>query len=227
MKAQDHWEKVYREEDPTTGVSWYQAEPAMSLQFILAAGVEPNQPVIDVGGGASLLVDRLLAAGFGDLTVLDISGAALEHAQKRLGARASAITWTQSDVTVFKPARSYALWHDRAVFHFLTGSAERAQYLSVLRGALPPGGHLILGTFAEDGPVRCSGLPVMRYDARAICAELGSEFALIEQQRERHFTPWKTEQKFNWFRFQRRSPASNSTTFPRVNQPADKPAPAR
>ncbi len=214
MKTQDHWEKVYREEDPTTGVSWYQARPAMSLQLILATGILPNQPVIDVGGGASLLVDRLLEAGFEHLSVLDISSAALEHAQKRLGPRAGAITWIHTDITLFKPARTYSLWHDRAVFHFLTSSSERSEYLRVLRSALPPGGQLILGTFAEDGPVRCSGLSVMRYDARAICAELGSEFTLLEQQRESHFTPWKTEQKFNWFRFQRQPVASGSTTFP-------------
>ncbi len=201
MNAQDYWEKVYRESDPRTDVSWYQANPKKSLELISETGISKEAPILDAGGGASLLVDSLLDAGFKSISVLDISDAALQHARRRLGLRAQAVQWFHTDVTEFHPPQAYALWHDRAVFHFLVRSEDRANYVQVLRGALLPDAHVILGTFAEDGPTRCSGLPVARYSSELIAAELGPGFSLLHQQREVHLTPWGKEQKFNWFRF--------------------------
>ncbi|HEY5911538.1 MAG TPA: class I SAM-dependent methyltransferase [Verrucomicrobiae bacterium] len=204
MNAKQHWEKVYQEKDPVTDVSWFQAHPANSLELISATGIAKNEPLIDVGGGASVLVDRLLEAAFEYVTVLDISGAAIRHAQDRLGSRAKGVTWLEADATRFEPPHQFHLWHDRAVFHFLTKAVDRRGYVRALKTAVPPGGHVILATFAPDGPVRCSGLPVVRYDAETIGAELGPEFRLLEERRESHFTPWNTEQRFRWFRFLRK-----------------------
>jgi ubiquinone/menaquinone biosynthesis C-methylase UbiE len=184
-------------------VSWFQARPAISLKLIQACGVAKEQPVIDVGGGASVLVDFLLDAGFQRLAVLDISGAALDQAQRRLGARASAVEWFEADVTEFKPPHRFALWHDRAAFHFLTDKTDRRKYVDTLTRTLLPDGHIIIATFAIDGPLRCSGLDVVRYDARSICAELGASFRSLEQTDETHVTPWSTEQKFSYFRMAR------------------------
>lgn len=214
MNANAHWDRVYQEKDPTTDVSWYQARPAISLEMIQATGLVNQQAVIDVGGGASCLVDCLLEAGFRDVSVLDVSRAALKHAQARLGVRAGSVTWLEANIAQFQPPRSFDLWHDRAVFHFLTSPEARHGYAEALRKGLPPGGHLIVATFAKDGPVQCSGLPVMRYDANLVCAELGSEFELLECRAESHITPWKTEQRFNWFRFQRKQ--SHSAKPPRA-----------
>lgn len=201
MNAKAHWEKVYREKDPATDVSWFQAKPAISLKLIEAAGIAKDQPVIDIGGGASSLADCLLDAGYRDLTVLDISGAALEHAQSRLGTRARAVTWLEADVTTFEPPRRFQLWHDRAVFHFLTDLDARGKYLARLKRAVAPGGWAIFATFAIDGPTRCSGLPVARYDTGLLQSALGPEFKLIEQLGETHVTPWNSEQRFAWFAF--------------------------
>jgi ubiquinone/menaquinone biosynthesis C-methylase UbiE len=201
MNTQDYWEKVYRESNPTTDVSWYQAHPTKSLELISLAGLPQGAPLIDVGGGASLLVDCLLKTGFKNISVLDISESALQYARNRLGSQAPAVQWLHANVTQFEPKQRYALWHDRAVFHFLTGADDRANYVQGLRRALLPEGHLILGTFAEDGPARCSGLPVVRYGVKSITAELGSEFSLVDQQNETHVTPWATEQRFCWFYF--------------------------
>lgn len=208
MNPQNYWEKVYREKDPTTDVSWYQAHPTKSLELVLATGVQLEAALLDVGGGASALVDCLLDAGFQNISVLDISNAALGYARERLGKRAGLVKWLQADVTEFASPHPYALWHDRAVFHFLTQEQDRRKYVQTLLRALLPGGHLILGTFAKDGPVRCSGLPVVRHDSSSISTELGSEFCLLDDQRESHSTPWNTEQRFNWFRFQRKPVAA-------------------
>lgn len=161
--------------------------------------------VIDVGGGASVLVDFLLDAGFSKLAVLDISAAALEHARRRLGKRADSVEWLEADVTTFQPARQFGLWHDRAVFHFLTDEVDRQKYVQALKRTLTLGGQVVIATFALDGPPKCSGLEVARYDAASICAELGAEFRLVEQASETHTTPWETEQKFGYFRFARKN----------------------
>jgi ubiquinone/menaquinone biosynthesis C-methylase UbiE len=204
MNRKEHWEQVYQTKAPDD-VSWFQTRPAISLKLIEASGVGKDAGVIDVGGGASVLVDFLLDAGFSKLAVLDISAAALEHARRRLGKRADSEEWLEADVTTFQPARQYGLWHDRAVFHFLTDQADRQKYVQTLKRTLTPGGHVIIATFAIDGPPKCSGLEVARYDAASICAELGTEFHLVEQASEIHTTPWQTEQKFGYFRFARKN----------------------
>ncbi|HET7649083.1 MAG TPA: class I SAM-dependent methyltransferase [Gammaproteobacteria bacterium] len=199
---QEHWNQVYRTK-ATDNVSWYQTRPETSLSLIAACGLPADAAVIDVGGGASVLADCLLDAGFTSLAVLDISGVALAHARTRLGDRARGIEWLESDVTAFKPARHYALWHDRAVFHFLTTADDRRRYLDTLCQCLEPEGHVIIATFATDGPEKCSGLDVRRYDEAMMQREFGTGFRLIETRRETHLTPWQSEQRFIYFRFQR------------------------
>jgi SAM-dependent methyltransferase len=198
----EHWENTYRSKLPDR-VSWYQAEPLLSLAMIRNAGVSPSEPLIDVGGGASVLVDRLLAAGHTDLTVLDISSSALAASRQRLGAAAERVAWVCADVLNFQPGREYALWHDRALFHFLTAAEDRARYRDSLRRGLRKGGQLVLAAFAVGGPLRCSGLDIVQYDADKLSAELGPEFTLAEQAHETHRTPAGGEQLFAWFRYQR------------------------
>ena len=203
MNRAEHWNQVYQCNSPDD-VSWFQTRPAASSKLIEGCGVGKANGIIDVGGGASMLVDFLLDAGYTQLAVLDISVAALDHAKGRLGARADAVDWIAADVTTFVPTRQFGLWHDRAVFHFLTEKADRQKYVETMKRTLAPEGHTIIATFATDGPEKCSGLAVSRYDGPAICAELGAEFQLLEQVNETHVTPWKTEQQFSYFRFARR-----------------------
>ncbi len=203
MNRREHWDRVYRTRTPES-VSWYQRRPDVSLALIAASGIEKNAGLIDVGGGASALVDHLLDLGYSNLAVLDVSGAALGASRLRLGARAAVIEWFEADATTFEPPHRFALWHDRAAFHFLTSAADRSGYVATLRKTLKPGGTVIIATFAPDGPPKCSGLDVVRYDERSIAAELGVEFELREVRRETHVTPGKTEQQFSYFRFERR-----------------------
>ncbi|QEP45171.1 class I SAM-dependent methyltransferase [Ectothiorhodospiraceae bacterium BW-2] len=180
--------------------------PEYSLNLIHNTGIKQTQPLIDVGGGASYLVDKLLAAGYQDISVLDIAAAALAHAKARLTpAQTQQVTWLESDITAFTPPKRYQLWHDRAVFHFLTTAEERKQYLTVLERALQPNGHLIIATFAPDGPEQCSHLPVERYDAEKLTQTLGADFSLLETQREAHQTPSGKVQHFCYFRLQKQS----------------------
>lgn len=204
MNPQDHWNQVYQTKTPED-VSWFQPRPEVSLRLIAATGISKADGVIDVGGGASVLVDFLVTDGFKQLAVLDISAAALEHAKQRLGSRAVEVTWFEADVTQFNPPHRFGLWHDRAVFHFLTNEADRRKYVEALTRTLTPDGHVIIATFAKDGPLKCSGLDVCRYDAASICAELGPRFKLMEQMDETHITPWETQQKFSYFRFNQQS----------------------
>jgi SAM-dependent methyltransferase len=192
-----HWEEVYRTRNPAE-VSWYQADPAVSLRLIEQTGVGRSAPILDVGGGASLLADRLVAAGYQDVTVLDLSSAALAVVQERLGPAVRTIT---ADVTRFEPPRRYALWHDRAALHFLTDPEDQRAYVRSLTRALQPGGHVILAAFALDGPTRCSGLPVERYDAARMVALLGPDFQLCSTETEIHLTPAGASQHFQygWF----------------------------
>ena len=206
MNRKDHWEQVYQTKAPDD-VSWFQTRPAISLKLIESSGVGKDAGVIDVGGGASVLVDFLLDAGFSKLAVLDLSAAALEHARRRLGKRADSVEWLEADVTTFEPPRRFGLWHDRAVFHFLTDKADRQKYVETLKRTLTSNGHVIIATFAIDGPLKCSGLDVARHDAPSISAELGAGFRLVEQVDETHTTPWGTEQKFSYFRFARNAAA--------------------
>jgi SAM-dependent methyltransferase len=190
-----HWTQVYRRAAPHE-VSWFEAVPERSLELILATGVAKDAPILDVGGGASTLVDHLLREGFKDLTVLDLAAPALAAARARLGPAAARVEWIEADATAFRPPRPYALWHDRAVFHFLTDPAERERYLEVLRAALTPGGHAVLATFGPKGPTRCSGLEVERYSADRLCGLLGLGFRLERSLLADHVTPAGVRQQF-------------------------------
>lgn len=201
MPSRDHWENVYSTKS-TDGVSWYQPHAEHSLRLIEAAALPRGAAIIDVGGGASKLVDDLLAQGRYDLTVLDLSTSALAAARARLGAAADAVTWRVADITkAGLPAQAYDLWHDRAVFHFLTAPSDRRVYVQAVRDALKPGGHVIIATFAEDGPLQCSGLPVMRYGPLQLQAEFGVGFSLVSHEREQHATPFGSTQAFTYCHF--------------------------
>lgn len=196
MPRREHWENVYATRAPT-GVSWFQEHAAQSLQLIAAAGVSRSAAIIDVGGGASTLVDDLLAQGHESLSVLDISPAALAAARARLGVAAERIRWIAGDITtVALPEQAFDLWHDRAVFHFLTAPEQRRAYVANVLRAVRPGGHVIVSTFAEDGPLQCSGLPVARYSADALHAEFGAPFELVKHEKEAHRTPAGGIQQF-------------------------------
>lgn len=196
MQQKDHWEKVYSTK-PTDGVSWYQEHADQSLSLIRATGVPLNASIIDVGSGASTLVDDLLRDGYSSLTVLDISRAALAAAQNRLGDRGRSVTWLEANITaVDLPVHGFDVWHDRAVFHFLTDEEDRKAYVQTVLRAVKPGGHVIVATFAEDGPLQCSGLPVRRYSAYELYAEFGAPSTLLKHEREEHQTPFGTVQKF-------------------------------
>lgn len=197
-----HWDRVWSTK-PANTVSWFQAEPEPSLGAIEALGLSSNVPIIDIGGGASRLVDALIGHGFADVTVLDISDAALAVARERLGDRAARVHWEIGDITGWTPPRSYRVWHDRAVFHFLTEPEQRAGYRRALGAGLAPGGFAVMATFATDGPERCSGLPVQRYDAHGLAAELGPDFHLRRDWRETHRTPGGAAQAFQWCVFER------------------------
>jgi 2-polyprenyl-3-methyl-5-hydroxy-6-metoxy-1,4-benzoquinol methylase len=198
----EHWERVYASRAPSD-LSWFQTVPETSLRLIAATSIRKDNAIVDVGGGTSFLVDTLLDAGFTNLTVLDVSRSALDRAKARLGRRAAQVDWLEEDVTEFDTPKQFALWHDRATFHFLTEKTDRRKYVHNLRRALEPTGHVIIATFAIDGPLKCSGLEVVRYDAPAMSAELGSEFELAEVFDEAHVTPWGAQQLFSYFRFVR------------------------
>ena len=200
---QAHWQNVYATKAEKE-VSWFQGNPAPSLEFIAAAGTARDASIIDVGGGASRLVDCLLEKGLHRIAILDLSVNALEEAKKRLGQRADGIDWIAADVTTWQPSSKYDLWHDRAAFHFLTAAADRDAYVVRLKKAVRSGGHVIIATFALDGPEKCSGLPIMRYDPQAIASALGPEFDLVDSMRHDHVTPGGNTQRFQFSRFLRR-----------------------
>lgn len=196
MQNKTHWENVYQTR-ATDAVSWFQPHAQLSLDLIGSCSVDRDAPVIDIGGGASTLVDDLLVLGHTDVSVLDISAAALQAAQRRLGARAADVHWLVGDITeAGLPVNHYVVWHDRAVFHFLTEPAQRARYVALLRLSLRQAGHVIIATFANDGPEKCSGLPVRRYSATTLQQEFGEGFTLLEQRREAHRTPGGAVQNF-------------------------------
>jgi hypothetical protein len=196
-----HWDSAYKQGDTTR--SWYQDEPIASLRMFDAAQVSPVDSVIDVGGGASTLVDALLGRGFSDISVLDVSVHGLAAAQHRLGDVASPVEWIVADVLAWRPSRSYSVWHDRAVFHFLTDEQARQRYIENLQTATEPGAVAIIGCFALDGPQACSGLPVARYDAAGLAEQLGRAWALEHSDRYQHTTPAGAVQPFTWAQFRR------------------------
>jgi SAM-dependent methyltransferase len=204
IPIKSHWEQIYRAKSPNE-VSWYQAYPTLSLKLIKDTGINKDHGIIDVGGGSSVLVDFLLEAGYSKLVVLDISGDAIGHAKARLGKKANQVDWYEVDITEFKPPKRFELWHDRAVFHFLTERKDRKKYVRTLENATVPDGHIIIATFAIDGPKKCSGLDVVRYDAQSISSELGEDFKLLRTNDETHITPGNVEQRFTYFCFQRQN----------------------
>lgn len=207
MDSKAHWEHVYGAK-PSASMSWFQQQPARSLELILEAGGARDSAIIDVGGGDSTLVDALLDRGFSRVTVLDISGAALARAQERLGARATGVTWLEADITSANLSRhGYEIWHDRAAFHFLLRAEDRRRYVDAVRHALAPGGTLVIATFAADGPTRCSALDVARYSPETLHAELGADFELLHAFGDSHRTPANVEQRFTFAAF-RHSPST-------------------
>jgi SAM-dependent methyltransferase len=201
VTRQDHWDAVYQTK-ASDEVSWFESSPKISLDLINQVSPAPRS-VIDVGGGHSLLVDRLLESDFERIAVLDISPVALERSKQRLGDRATRVEWIVADVTTVSEVGTFELWHDRAVFHFLTEPQDRAAYVELAAKSILPGGHLITGTFALDGPEKCSGLPVCRYDADQLAKTLGERFVLIHQQHHVHETPSGNPQSFFFGVFRR------------------------
>jgi SAM-dependent methyltransferase len=197
-----HWENIYRRLGPAD-LSWTEALPATSLNFIDSFHLPRTARIIDVGGGDSRLVDCLLDDGYTDLTVLDISGTALQKAQQRLGPRAHLVKWIEQDMTQFQPCTTYDLWHDRAAFHFLTTPPQVSHYISTAHGALSPRGYFVIGTFSANGPEKCSGLPVRQYSERDLTEALTTGFDKIRCVTEDHITPSNTAQNFLFCSFRR------------------------
>jgi SAM-dependent methyltransferase len=202
MNRQEHWQRVYTTRAEHE-VSWFEGTPAVSLRLLEAAGLNEDTCVLDVGGGDSHLIDVLTARGLDCLAVLDVSSAALHRAQQRLGDAAAAPTWIAADVTGDWSLKPMDIWHDRAVFHFLTDADDRARYVQHLRETLKVNGSAIIGTFALDGPETCTGLPVARYSPATLAQELGDGFALVESVSHLHLTPWGATQSFQYSRFSR------------------------
>lgn len=200
-----HWDEVYGQKDHED-VSWFQSDPRMSLELIRESGIARDAAIVDVGGGASALGTRLEADGFSDVTVLDIAGSALTVARDEVGFTGNTVV---ADVREWRPSRRYRLWHDRAVFHFLTAAEDRAAYRQTLEAAVEEGGWMVIGTFAADGPEQCSGLPTARYDVDALAAEF-SGWEVVDAQREEHHTPWDAVQPFTWLLLRRVSRETSS-----------------
>lgn len=203
-QRQNHWERIWSASKPHE-VSWYQQLSAVSLRLIEAAGIGFEDSILDVGGGASNLVDSLLDRGFRKISVLDLSESAFVHSRDRLGSRSNQVTWRVADVTTFRSKEPIDLWHDRAVLHFLTEKRDRDLYLHSLTESLAPAGHVIIAAFALDGPRKCSGLKVVRYGPREIADLFGEGFRLEETVDETHVTRGDAEQKFIFFRLRRHS----------------------
>ncbi|MDE1942210.1 MAG: class I SAM-dependent methyltransferase [Betaproteobacteria bacterium] len=198
MDNKKHWEQVYAT-NASNAVSWFQEHAEQSMRLIQGTGVGKDAAIIDVGGGTSTLIDDLLFEGYTNITVLDLSAKALEVTRRRLGNRADSVTWLEGDVTQLTlSAQHYDLWHDRAVFHFLTDPIDRHAYVQQAMRSVRPGGHVIVATFAEDGPEKCSGLPTMRYCPESLHAEFGNAFQLLGHEKVGHHTPFGTEQKFTY-----------------------------
>jgi Methyltransferase domain len=192
-----HWNAVYGR-SAEDAVSWYESEPTLSLELLDLVKAVPDDPVIDVGAGASRLVDVLVDRGFSDVTVLDVSDVGLAKARRRLGRRAEQVRWVVADLLSWRPARRYRVWHDRAVFHFLTDRMDQVRYRELLGEALEPGAAVVVGTFAADGPDHCSGLPTARYSPERLSAVLGTGIVPVASRRERHRTPSDVVQPFTW-----------------------------
>lgn len=212
-----YWDDAYGQGEDTR--SWFQQQPAMSLEMLDTAGACADGSVIDAGAGASPLAGALLGRGFADVTVLDISATGMQHAQRRLGPQAARVRWLRADVLTWRPQRQYQVWHDRAVFHFLTASQARQRYLRTLESATAPGAAAVFGCFALDGPQRCSGLPVARYGPDELAGRLRSGWTLIAPDREEHITPAGAVQPFTWAAFRRGASGTRAGRAGRVLPP--------
>jgi len=206
MQQKQHWEKVF-ETKADTEKSWFQSYPETSVKFIKELNIPKDAAIIDVGGGDSYLVDALVQKGYKDITVLDISGKALQNAQKRLGKNAGKVKWIESDVLHFHPSQKYDCWHDRAVFHFVTDDNEIKDYKKQITDSVKEEGKLIVGTFSEKGPEKCSGLPVHRYSQQQLTDTLATNFSEIKCIEEIHQTPFNTMQSFTFCSFQKKKKA--------------------
>lgn len=196
MNRKEHWEKVYATKS-VDQVSWYREHLENSLQMIIGTGVDKTAAIIDVGGGASTLVDDLLNDGFGDVAVLDISSKAIEKSEERLGNQSEKVDWIVADITkAVLPENYYDVWHDRAVFHFLIEAADRRKYVELVMKSVKVGGHIIVASFGENGPQKCSGLDVVRYNPDSMHSEFGNDFELVKSLTETHKTPFDTTQEF-------------------------------
>ena len=202
MNRKDHWENIYKTKSPAD-VSWYQPKPDISINLIEKYAPSKISPLIDVGGGASTLPDHLLQQGYKNISVLDLSSNALEHSKKRLGNNANSITWVVSDVTTFSSTKPYSLWHDRAVFHFLTDETDRKKYAAILNQSVNIGSYIIIAAFAIGGPTKCSGLEIVQYDETKLKKQLGEHFAFVEKVIEKHITPSGNEQAFGYYVFKK------------------------
>jgi SAM-dependent methyltransferase len=202
MTTHEHWEAVYAEKSDQE-VSWHQADPRLSKQLIIEVCNDRTARIIDVGGGSSRLVEQLLDAGFNQLAVLDISRAALDRTRRRIGDRSGMVQWLVADVSQVKGIGQFDVWHDRATYHFLTEASDRQRYAELVARTVPSGGHIIIATFAPDGPSTCSGLDVCRYDARSLAQELGPAFTCEREVVDQHVTPWGSTQPFTFARFRR------------------------
>lgn len=200
MSNKEHWENVYKDKS-SHDVSWYQKEPLLSLELIKNSKLTLDEAIVDVGGGASVLIDHLQEKGYINLAVLDISNNALLSAKNRLGDKADKVNWYEADITQFNSPQTFSLWHDRAVFHFLTNKQDREKYVEVLKKSLKPGGHLIIAAFSIGGPEKCSGLDIVQYDENKMSAALGDDFKLLESRSETHVTPTDKEQRFTYFHY--------------------------
>ncbi len=202
MTNKEHWERVYSTKQ-LTEVSWYQPTPGISLEFIKELTIDKNAAIIDVGGGDSLFVDHLIRQGYVDVTVLDISESAITRAKKRLGPLANKVQWIVSDITEFVPKRQYDLWHDRATFHFLTTGTQINKYLTIANSATAPSGKMVIGTFSEAGPEKCSGLPVKKYSEATLTSLINKWFRKIKCIQADHLTPFNTIQNFLFCSFKK------------------------
>mgnify|MGYP001952202447 CR=1 FL=1 len=204
LDRKKHWETIYQTKD-LKDVSWYQPKPTTSLDFLNQFNIPKNSKIIDIGGGDSFLVDHLLDLGYSELTVLDISASSLDRAKERLGSRATKVKWIVADAATFKPVEQYEFWHDRAAFHFLTNEEEITNYINTIQNNIRPNGLLVIGTFSEQGPKKCSGIEITQYNETDFKSRFEPEFQLVDSQIVSHQTPFDTSQDFIFARFQKRS----------------------
>jgi len=203
-ERKNHWENIYAKKS-SQEMSWFQAHPATSLQFLKDFSIPLDARIIDIGGGDSLFVDHALKMGYSNITVLDISAHAIERAQTRLGAQATNVTWIVADITQFTPTQKYDFWHDRAVFHFLTRDNEIQQYVRLVQNSMAENGVFVLGTFSQNGPEKCSGLPITRYSESAMAELFSTDFVKIRCFEENHLTPFNTAQAFLFCNFRKKA----------------------